>query len=225
MQMLPAGPAERILWIIVILLVLGYLGGNWLNRQRSRAIGRWLQSALSTLGGQPAWNLAGTMSSSVQLTVNHAARPFRQLVITYHMLTREFLPLWMFELLRGKRDRMTVRGDLRGVLSEEIEVVPWRGKLRRMLDQHAGDQPWNWQRAPARLGLASHQAGDSDLCCSMLSFLEQYGHSIERLSLRRRQPNLMLFVRLDGIERAPAADFLQALQRALSASTPNDRRT
>ena len=153
-MLLPASPSQRILWGVIIVVVLGYLAGNWLNRRRSRFIGSWLQSALSTLGGQPAWNLIGTMSSGVQLTVNHAARPFRQFTITYHMMTREFLPLWLLEMLRGKRDLMSVRADLRGSLNEEIEVVPLHGGLRRALDQHAGTSPgtgsrrrtaWDWQ--------------------------------------------------------------------------------
>ena len=223
-MLLPASPSQRILWGVIIVVVLGYLAGNWLNRRRSRFIGSWLQSALSTLGGQPAWNLIGTMSSGVQLTVNHAARPFRQFTITYHMMTREFLPLWLLEMLRGKRDLMSVRADLRGSLNEEIEVVPLHGGLRRTLDQHAGDTPWNWQPAPNRLGLASHEAGNSELCCAVLAFLERYGRYVERLSLRRRQPNLILFVRLDGIEKAPAVDFLQALHTALSSATTSDRR-
>jgi hypothetical protein len=222
----PVSPNQRILWGIIILIVLGYLGGNWLNRRRSRAIGKWLQSALGSLGGQPAWNLIGTMSSGVQLTVNHATRPFRQFTITYHMLTREFLPLWILELLRGKRDLMSLRGDLRGSLNEEIEVVPMRSSLRRTLDQHAApEDAWHWQAAPARLGLATHEAGDSPLCCALLAFLEQYGRSVERLSLRRRQPNLIMFVKLNGIEKAPAIEFLQALHSALAPSTSSERRS
>jgi hypothetical protein len=223
-MLLPATPSQRILWGIIILLVLGYLGGNWLNRRRSRTIGKWLQSALSAMGGQPAWNLIGTMSSGVQLTVNHAAQPFRQFTITYHMMTREFLPLWLVELLRGKRDLMSLRADLRRSLNEEIEVVPLRGGLRRALDQHAGDHPWNWQQAASRLGLATHETGNSELCCAVLAFLEQYGRYVERLSLRRRQPNLIMFVKLNGIEKAPAVEFLQALHTALSSATTSDRR-
>jgi hypothetical protein len=224
-MLIPATPNQRILWGVIIVIVLGYLGGNWLNRRRSRAIGKWLQAALGTLGGQPAWNLIGTMSSGVQLTVNHAARPFRQFTITYHMLTREFVPMWIVELLRGKRDLMSLRGDLRGSLNEEIEVVPIRGNLRRTLDQHAAaEDPWHWQPAAGRLGLATHEAGDTPLCCAVLAFLEQYGRSIERMSLRRRQPNLIMFVKLNGIEKAPAADFLQALHTALNSATSSDRR-
>jgi hypothetical protein len=215
--MIPAGPGERILWGIIIVIVLGYLGGTWLNRQRSREIGRWLQSSLSALGGQPAWNLIGTMSSGVQLTVTHAARPFRQLQITYHMLTREFLPLWWFELIRGKRDLMAVRADLRGALEQEVEVVPFRGRLRRILDRDAREQPWNWRQAPGGLGVATREEADSALTLSVMEFLQRYGRYIERLSLRRRQPNLVMFVKLTGIERAPAADFLRALQKAIAA--------
>ena len=33
--------------------------------------------------------------------------------------------------------------------------MPLQGKLRTLLDNKAGDQPWQWQEMPAGLGLAT----------------------------------------------------------------------
>ena len=213
--MTPAGPTERVLWSVVIVLVVGYLAGAWLNRRRNKTIGRWLQTSLGTLGGQPAWKWAGSMNSGAQITISGANRPFRQLKITYLMLTREFVPLLLFELLRGKRDVLAIRAELRNDPADEIEVVPIHGKLRQTLDKHAGDQPWTWEECPEGLGLATHGAGDPRLTARIRRFLGRYGAYVQRFSLRKRQPNLILFVCLDGLEKAPAADFLRALRETV----------
>ena len=38
------------------------------------------------------------------MTVQEARAPYRDLTISYYLLTREFFPLWAWERLRGKRD-------------------------------------------------------------------------------------------------------------------------
>jgi hypothetical protein len=217
MSLLSVGPAQKVLWGILILLVLAYLGGGWLNRRRSKALGRWVQSGLKILGGQPAWKWVGTMASGGQVTVTNPSRPFRQLQLTYLLLTREFFPLWAVERLRGKRDVLMVRGDLRGDLSQEIEVVPLHGRLRDTLDSNPGEQPWRWDEGPAGLGLATRAITDGRQIGAVKAFLAQYGPAVQRLSLRRRQPNLILFIHLDGLEHAPADGFMRAVQRLLGA--------
>ena len=56
----------------------------------------------------------------------------------------------------------------------------------------------------------------------IMGFLERYGRYVQRLSLRRRQPNLVLFVHLNGLERTPAAEFLRALQQAIVVPETRD---
>ena len=220
MNLLSVGPVQKALWGLLIIMVLAYLGGGWLNRRRSKALGRWVQSGLKTLGGQPAWKWVGTMASGGQVTVTNPSRPFRQLQLTYLLLTREFFPLWGVEWLRGKRDLLMVRGNLRGDLSQEIEIVPLRGRLRDTLESAPGEQPWQWEEGPAGLGLATRAITDERLIAALKTFLGQYGAAVQRLSLRRRQPNLILFIHLDGLEHAPADGFMRALQRAIGAQTP-----
>ncbi len=221
--MLPvAGIGEKIMWGVVVLLVIGYLAGTWLNRQRSKALGQWLQEGLKALGGKPTWKWIGTMSSGAQATVSGAAKPFSQAEITYFLLTRELLPLWGVELLRGKRDMLVIRADLRGTPAHEIEVVPLRGALRRTLDKQAGDQPWEWQEGPAGLGLATRGSGHERIIAATRAFLDRYGQHVQRMSLRQRKPHLILFARLAGLEQAPAGDFLRAVGDVVGAGQPQN---
>ena len=55
--MIAASGPERIWWIILILLVLSFLAGTWLNRLRAKKLARWLQEGLVRSPGNPhgAW--------------------------------------------------------------------------------------------------------------------------------------------------------------------------
>jgi hypothetical protein len=210
-----AGIGEKIMWGVVIVLAVGYLTGTWLNRRRSQTIGYWLQSGLRGLGGVTSWKWVGTMSSGAQVTVANANPPFRQLQLTYLLLTRELWPLWGIELLRGKRDLLIVRAALQSEPQQEFEVVPWRGKLRRALDRAAGSHPWHWQEMPAGLGMATRSDAQAALGEKVRPFLERYGRFVQRLSLRQRQPHLILFMHLSGLEEMPAREFLEAVRRVV----------
>ncbi len=216
MSLVPATGPERILWIVLILLVVGYLAGIWLNRQRSKAIGTWLQAGLGKLGGRVAWRWIRSMNSGAEVIVAEARPPFRQLQISYFLLTREFAPLWGLERLRGKRDLLALRCELRAPPTQEAHIVPWHGRLRAQLDEAAGDVPWQWVEMPAGLGLATRFVADKALVRRVTAFLERYGASVERLSLNRRNPQLIAFFRLNGIEKRPITELWAALGDLLS---------
>jgi hypothetical protein len=219
MQLPILSPAARPWWIMLALLAGGYILGTWLNRQRSKTLGLWLQAGLGVLGGETRWKWVGSVSSGAQVTITGANRPFRQAEILYALLTRELLPLWGLELLRGKRDLLSLRADLRSQPAREFEVVPMRGSLRATLDSSAGELPWHWQEMPAGLGLATRGEADAKLVARVRLFLDQYGAYVERLSLRQRNPNLILFIRMTGLERRPAREFLASVRRLMEESS------
>ena len=90
--MIPATGNERLLWFVLIVLVLSYLAGAWLNRRRSKVIGKWLQAGLGVLGGKPAWKLTRSLSTGAEVMVAHASRPFERIQAGYYLLTREIMP-------------------------------------------------------------------------------------------------------------------------------------
>jgi hypothetical protein len=207
----PAGPVERALWILLIALVGAFLAGTWLNRQRSKAIGMWLQKGIGMLGGRVAWRWIKSVNSGAEVTIAETRPPFRQLVISYFLLTREFPPLWGIELLRGKRDLLSVRGDLRRIPEREFEIVPLQGKLRKTLDTDAGAIPLQWREMRAGLGLATRGEPDRAVVQRVMDFLNVYGPYVERFSLRKRSPNVIAFLRLTKLESGESADLLKAV--------------
>jgi hypothetical protein len=212
MNFIPAGPVERILWAALLILVSGYLAGTWLNRRRSRRIGRWLQGGLEGAGRKPSWKWVKSVASGAQLTIGEPVQPFTELEITYLLLTREIPLLWVIELMRGKRDLLRLRASLRHDPTQEIEVVPFDGEYRRTLDNHAGSEAWHWQQSGPTLGLATRGESNSRPVRSVNAFLEQYGPYVERLSWRQRKPHLVLFMRLTGLERTPPNQLIKHLR-------------
>ena len=208
---MPATGVERSLWIIIIVLAAGYLAGQWLNRQRSKRIAAWLQAGLGALGGRVAWKWLRSMNAGAEVTVQEARPPYRGLVIVYYLLTREFAPLWLFEWLRGKRDLMSLRADLRTQPGREFDIVPSKGKLRQELDTAAGQQTYQWQELTGGLGLATlGQPGRASIH-RVEQFLNTYGPYVERISLRRRAPHVIAFFRLSGMENMKSEELWRAL--------------
>jgi hypothetical protein len=207
----------RAWWIVLALLVAGYMLGTWLNRRRSKELGLWLAAGVGVLGGQTLWKWVGTMTSGAQVTFAGAHRPFRQGEILYLLLTREFLPLWGIELLRGKRDLLVMRVELSTKPVREFEVVQIQGALRKTLDANPSAIAWSWQEMPAGLGLATHVDPGGQIAAAVRKFLDAYGPFVQRLSLRKGSPQLILFAQLKGLERTPAKEFLAAVRDVVAA--------
>jgi hypothetical protein len=217
MQVPILSPAARPWWILLAILAGGYLVGTWLNRRRSKSLGLWLQAGLGVMGGQTLWKWIGTMSAGAQVNITAAGKPFKHAEIVYLLLTRELLPLWGVELLRGKRDTLVLRAALRAKPAREFEVVPLRGSLRTTLDRNAGANPWQWQEMPAGLGYATRGDTGGQSAAAVRKFLERYGPFVQRLSLRERSPQLILFARMTGLERMPAKEFLAGIRDVVTA--------
>ncbi len=217
MSLVPATGTERLLWIILIALVVGYLAGVGLNRQRGKAIGTWIQAGLGKLGGRVAWRWIHSINSGAEVTVAETRPPYRQIQINYFLLTREFTPLWIVELLQRKRDLVSLRGDLRITPAQDITIVPLHGRLRRELDKAAGVVPWHWTELPHGLGLATRAAPDKATVRRVEALLAEYGAAVERLTLRRHSPHLVAFFKLAGIEKRPMTELWAALGKLLAA--------
>jgi hypothetical protein len=217
MQLPILSPAARPWWILLAVLAGGYMLGTWLNRRRSKSLGLWLAAGVGVLGGQTLWKWVGTMTSGAQVTFVGAHRPFKQGEILYLLLTREFVPLWGIELLRGKRDLLVMRVELSAKPAREFEVVPIKGGLRNTLDRNPGAIPWQWQEMPAGLGLATRIDPGGQTAAAVRGFLKMYGPFVQRLSLRKGSPQLILFAQLSGLEKKPAREFLAAVREVVAA--------
>jgi len=213
--------ADKLLWALLIFLAAGYMIGTFINRRKSKRAGFWLNAGLSVLGNQPSWKWLGTLTAGAQVTLGNAVQPFRTVKLLYFLQVREFPLLWLIQHLRGKRDLLVIRAELREPYSGEIEALPAHSPLRHLIDQQAGDKPWHWQAGPANTAIATRGAQGNRLASAVQPLLERYGTGLERWSIRsHRAPSVLLFIQLDQAQSTPAAEFFKLVRAAAGQFPP-----
>lgn len=201
---------QRMLLAFALVMLLWYVVGTWYNRRQGIRTLNWLREGLGSLGGQLQASWIGSAASGARLVINNAAPPFRQLEVTFLLESREVLPLWLMNLLRGRRDELIVKAHLRSPRKDEIEVVPRGSRLERSMRREA-QSTWQWVDGPHSLGVAYRGDQGEALYAAVSSFLQSYGHSLRRFSWRRAKPHLLLHTRLVGLVERPATDFFNDL--------------
>ncbi len=214
MSFFPASSlAERIAWAFLIFVLGAFLLGTWFNRRRGKSLGYWIDAGLKGLGGLTTWTFIKSVSSGAVGTAVNTRAPFRAVEAGYYLLTREIPPLYGIELLRGKRDLFSIKADLSKPPAAEYDVVPLGGALAKELDKNAGDQLYTWVPLSEGLGLATRDPKAQQIAARVRPFTEKYGKSLQRLSVRGRSPNVLLFLHLQGLEDHPSSEVFNALRR------------
>lgn len=216
---MPNTPGERVMWLILLLLVAGYLGGQYVNRSYAKRAGKWIQAGLGSLGGRVAWHWSKNISAGAEAVVEETRAPYRNIAIAFYLLTREFAPLWLWEHLRGKRDLVAVRANLRLLPTHEFEIVPLAGPLRKKLDGAAAGSDagevsgaaYDWQPLANGLGFGMRGQVDQARREKAGQFLATYGPYVERISLRKRNPHVLAFFRLGPVQSKPGGELWKAL--------------
>ena len=138
---------ETIVVALGIFLALWYLGASMFNRRRGVAVFRWLHDGLDALGGEISSRWIGSSGSGAQIRVAKADPPLKDLDVIYLLASRELLPLFLFDLARGKRDRLIVKAGTRAASPAELEAVPAKSRLGRQMQAEV-DHPWQIEKGP-----------------------------------------------------------------------------
>lgn len=210
---------ENIVFGLGIFLVLWYLFASIFNRRRGVAVFRWLQSGLAGLGGETAAKWIGSSGSGAQIQVRKADPPFKDLEIVYLLASRELLPLFLVDLLRGKRDRLIIKSRLRPTFPGEVEVVRGDSSLARQMRAEQ-DKPWSIEDGPPGLLVGARGPRTDELRAALGPLLEKYGAHILQVSWGRTAPHLIVIFALAGLyERGGSAAGLYAdLTAAVTAA-------
>ena len=203
--------AQRIVIAIAILMALWYIGGTWYNRRRGIRTLTWLRGGLQKLGGRLEMAWIGSAASGARAVVSKANPPFRQVEAIFLLESREVLPIWLFNRLRGRRDELIIKAQLRSPRQGEIEVVPAGSRLERSLRREE-QAPWEWEEGPHGLRIARRGSQGKALGQAVGAFLQDYGPSLYRLSWRRSKPHLLLHIRLSELTARPADEFFNDLR-------------
>lgn len=210
---------QSILIGLVILLALWYLGASIFNRRRGLAIFQWLRADLERLGGEISASWIGSSASGARIQVHKTDPPFRDLEVVYLMASRELLPLFLVDLLRGKRDQVIIKARLRSIIHSEIEIVPAQSGLARKMRAEK-QQPWDIQDGPHNLLIGTRGRKPDAPLESLDPLLKKYGPHIRQVSLSSKAPHLIVILSLAGLYKK--GDSAAGLFDDLAASTASE---
>lgn len=205
---------EYVVMGLGLILVLWYFIFATYNRRRGIRIFRWLQRDFSKLGDskniKSGW--IGSSGSGAQIVVQPARPPFHRLELLYLLQSRELAPLWLINILRGKRDLMIVRAVLPRPAGGEVEVMPPNNRaLNKMRQETAA--PWTFADGPHGLTIV-HRGASAEQVKWLKPFLDKYGLELRRLSWGPKEPHLLIVLRLGQFLNDNAAAFFRDLRQA-----------
>jgi hypothetical protein len=202
-----------------LVLVAWYLIAAIYNRRFGLRTYRWLQAGLEVLGEpksvQASW--IGSSGSGARIGLQRAHAPFQRLELAYLLESRELAPLWLMDVLRGKRDQLILRGTLGHQRSGELEVLPSGDRLLKTMRQET-KPPWTLTDGPHNLVIAQRRAAKQQTEW-VTPFLERYGPNLKRLSWRPQDPNILIVLRLAKLPDDEAATLFQNIRLAVGGKS------
>lgn len=208
-------------WVIIglcVILGLWFVAGYISNGLKVRRISRAAEAALTKYGRVSSIRRLG--NSGAQFIVEKAETPFRQIELVFLLEGRENLLLWLLERIRGRRDELVLRANLRTAPAQEISLAESQDrefKARLLREQ---EKPYEWIAAPAGLEMARRGARDDVMVERLGRFLDGFGGAVRRVSIQSKEPHLTVRVRLStGGVMSPEA-LLAAIRNVVQRSGP-----
>jgi len=170
---------------------------------------RWMQGGLPVLGERTTVRWLG--STAVQMVIDEGKAPFARVTVLVFLEPRD-VPWWPLSRLRGRRDTLIIRGALRRTLSLEFEALnpaSWSG--RDALPRVPREWPMRQPTIPG--GIAVHHSSPAalKLADTLLEVANRAGLAVERLSVRRSEPNFQLHVSLPDLQQS-SREFFDAVR-------------
>jgi hypothetical protein len=202
---------EQILVGFVLLLAVWYVLASSYNRRRGHKIFRWLRDGVDVLGDNYQARWLGSAASGARIAVDRAKSPFRRVELIYLLESRELLPLWLFDLLRHKRDHVIIKVTLSHARPAEIAIVP-AGSRAAARARAAGDESWRFDEQDGLL-IASRGPAATEVTANMAPLLQRYGRYVREISWSQKTPQLIAIFNLTHLaDSGPAAELFQTLQ-------------
>jgi len=127
---------------MVVIAIVGWFAlGTHINVRMGHRFLEWLQSGLPLVGEKTTLRWLG--SSAVQLQIENAREPFRRVEVLVILEPRDVPPLWLLSRLRGRRDLLIVRAELRSVPKQQIEILDRQAWSTRSVDKEVRQQQWH----------------------------------------------------------------------------------
>jgi hypothetical protein len=208
---------EQILVGVVLLLAVWYVLASIYNRRRGYKIFRWLRDGADMLGDSYQGSWLGSAASGARITVERAKPPFRRVELIYLLESRELLPLWLFDLLRRKRDHIIFKATVSHARAAEIAIVPASGRAAGRV-RAAGDDSWHFAEQDGLL-IASRGPAAAEVTAGLTPLLQRYGRHVREISWSKKAPQLIAIFNLTHLpDSGPASELFHIIQSVIPHS-------
>jgi hypothetical protein len=191
-------------WIVIGLsgfMFIWYILAISANRKRGIATYRWLRQGLEAVGKISSAEWIGASNMGARMVVAKPAKPFRRVEAHYLLEPREFLPYWLFSILRGKRDEVVVKVALRMTPSGSLEIGRTAGRKRLPVKDQIHPE---FQVVHADLE-------DAQLRAKVEAFLGENGSTVKKIILQPQVPHIELHARLKPLLRSSPESYFSRL--------------
>jgi hypothetical protein len=199
------------IFVVVVIAIVGWFAlGTHVNVRKGHRFLEWLQGGLPLVGEKTTLRWLG--SSVVHLQIEKAHEPFRRVEVLVVLEPRDVPPLWLLSRLRGRRDLLIVRTELRSLPKVQVEVLDRQAWSTRTIDKEV--RQLQWQLLPI---------GDQTFRVYTLPPLSDFGQLIAeassaglalvRVGVRRTNNSLEMQWLLPSQPASAARSVFEAVQR------------
>lgn len=203
---------------ISILMGVWYVVGATINRRRGVATYQWLQAELEQVGKVTEAKWIGSSGTGARLLIGNALKPFRRVEVIFLLESREIMPLWVFNRIRGKQDEMVLKANLRTVPTQEIEIARGLNRKIKNLMTNPDEEQAPFEQGPesSAFTIAMRGRGQNEFMEDLQSLLEKYRDALLQVSVRRKMPHLIIRVRTPPLMADADESFFDDLSNWLA---------
>ncbi len=206
----PMSPQLAIFVVVVIAIVGWFALGTHLNVRKGHRFLEWLQDGLPLVGEKTTLRWLG--SSVVHLQIENAREPFRRVEVLVVLEPRDVPPLWLLSRLRGRRDLLIVRTELRSVPKLQVEILDRQAWSTRAVDQEVRQQ--QWQLVPfENPGFQVYALPPVANIAELVAEAGRPGLSLVRVGVRRAKNSFEVQWRLPARPAVGARAVFETVQR------------
>ena len=202
---------ELAIFVVVVIAIVGWLAlGTHINVRKGHRFLEWLQGGLPLVGEKTTLRWLG--SSVVHLQIEKARDPFRRVEVLVVLEPRDVPPLWLLSRLRGRRDLLIVRTELRSVPKVQVEILDRQAWSTRAVDKEIREQQWDSvssHQTPFQVYALPPVANIADLAAEAA----RPGLSLVRIGVRRTNNLLEVQWRLPSQPATASRAVFETVQR------------
>jgi hypothetical protein len=211
-------PFTLTLFVVATVMMAGYLAGRRTNQRRSQQISNWLEPGLRSLGGTPT--VHRLTRSAFRFQVTDARRPFQTVTSSVVLISREVLPTWLWERLRGNKDLLVMHVTLRQPPAVEAEIVDPNNELGRRGELQARGYNWSEVDLPPRWRLYSSRETSLPRLETIAGQVTASSFAPWRVALRRNAPHMLISMPVPDLRQVHSKQLVDMLTQLSKLAQP-----